>query len=540
MGILFILAVLIIPYLWGCLVTGFGKGKDSDNLTVYLSGLSAFFILMLGLILVALKADLDFNKFTLMASILFFGPAVMSLPFLVTRLKSGTFKKPSMEKKTIGFIIAATVLGLISIVFTNQSYVNDATIETVRTTLESGKIYVFSSLDGKLMINGLPIYNKVFIIPLFYAFLSKVTFTDITLITGLIVPALTYVINLLIMWKIGKLVVSKENHLLFMFAHLVLLIGGTFLPGTAIPVSLGFPLLRQGYTGYAWAYGVIVPFAVLLLLQKKYFRGFVALVSLAGLLKIDSIFFAIKDFSNSYYKMGASGKLWIMYLVAVFYGIYASVEMKKKFNWQLLLTGCGFISWAICDLYATLAAKESKQVRHSFLAWMALAALACVSFMPYSDARISLALDGSNKDLREVIDTLENWQESVPCEENGKLVVAGCSEVMNYLRIATTKVTPAYGRDMIEPLLSGYNYERPEEGQEYLIEAVTGIESDYKVYSEADILDCMIENWQLEHTDVLVFSAETVITENIWNKLMSYGFDPDTIKVRGKYQYIHR
>lgn len=540
MGILFLLVILIIPYMWGCLVTGATKNKDADHLSVYVQGILSLFLVFLGIILVGLKTDMTFSLFTIASSIVLFAVAVLGLPFLLTRIKDGTFKKPCFDKSILPFVIAATALGLFSILFTHQSYVNDATIETVKTTLETGKIYVYSSLEGKVMLEGLPIYNKLFVIPLLYAVLSKITFTDITIITGLIVPVITYVLNILIMWRISGYTVSSEHRNLFMYSHLVLLIGGTFIPGIAIPASVGFPLLRQGYTGYAWAYAVLAPFVVLMLLEKRYLRAGLLFLPIFGLLKLDSIYFAFKDFSNSYYNMGASGKLWIMYLCAIFYWIYVLVTEKKKFPWQLILSGCAMISFAICDLYKTFEAKESKQVRYSFLGWMVLASIACVSFVPFKGVKFGMSLNGNNKSMREVISVLENWDESDPYEEDGKLVVCGTREVMNALRISTTKVLPAYGRDLIEPLLTGYNYEYPESGQEYVLVAMDGLESDYKEYTEEDILEALIENWQFEHTDIIVLKSETVLTEKIWNKFESYGFDRSRVKIKGDYQYIHR
>lgn len=540
MGILFLIAILLIPYMWGCLISGVFKDKEADNLSVYVQGILSIFLVFLAVVLVGLKTDMSFKTFTLVSTIVLLLPGFLGVPFLLSRAKAGQIKKLELDKKVLPVAIAAAVLGLFSIVFTNQSYVNDATIETVKTTIETGKIYVYSSLEGKMMLEGLPIYNKIFVIPMLYAVLSKITFTDITIITGLIIPVITYVLNLLIMWRISKFLVAENKRAIFMFAHMILLISGTFLPGIAIPASLGFPLLRQGYTGYAWAYGVLVPFVALMLLQKKYLRAGIFFIAILGLLKLDSIYFAFKDFSNSYYNMGASGKLWIMYLCALFYWIYVCITQKKRFHWEILLSGCAMIASAVCDLYDTYSQKESKQVCYSFLAWMTLASLGCVSFIPFKDISIGLSLDGSNKNTREVIDVLENWTESSPYEEDGKLVVAGCSEVMKQLRISTNKVLPAYGRDFIEPLLTGYNYEYPESGQEYLLLAMEGIESDYKEYSEKEILEALIENWQFEHTDIFVFSSETVLTDKIWKKFESYGFSRTNVKVKGKYQYIHR
>lgn len=540
MGILFLVAILIIPYMWGCLVTGLSRDRKADNISVYVQGMLVLFIVFLGLILAGLKTDMGFGIFTVLATLVLIGVSVLGVPFLLPRIKRGAFTLPKVDKKVLPVVIAATVVGVFSILLTRQSFANDATIETVKTTLDTGKIYIFSSLDGKQMVEGLPIFNKVFVVPMLYAVLSKITFTDITIITGLIVPVITFVLNIVIMWKISAYAVTENNRNLFMYFHLILLVSGTFLPGIAIPASAGFPLLRQGYTGYAWAYGVLAPFVALMLLEKKYLRGGILFLSIFGMLKLDSIYFAFKDFSNSYHNMGASGKLWIMYLCAVFYWLYVKFTEKKKFPWELLLTGCAIIAAAICDLYETFKLKQTKQIRQAFLAWMVLASLACVSFIPFNGVKFGLSLGATDKYTVEMADLLENWTESQPLSDDGMLVVAGCEEVMSVLRAATTKVTPAYGRDFIEPLLTGYNYEKPHKGQKKLVKAMEGIASDYKEYTEAQILKFLDSNAALKTVDVMVFDKDTVVTDVIWKVFESYGFNRSNIKVKGKYQYIHR
>lgn len=540
MGILFILIMLLVPYMWGSLISKLLKDKDASNTVVYVRGIVAIFVVSIPIILATLKLDLPFSAFALIEAAALVMVALLGIFASFERVKAGAIKFKLPAKECLPVVIAASLLGVFSILVLDRSYVNDVTTEIVRTTLDSGKIYVYSSLTGAYMLKGLPIFNKVNVIPLLYAVLSKFSFTDINWITGLILPVFTYVINLLLVWEISSYVVKPASRRLFMFIHMVLLVAGTYLPAIAIPVSSGFTLLRQGFTGYTWAYAVIAPFIVLELLRNKKLSVLMAAASLLGVLKLDSVYFAFKDFVNSYHSIASGGKLWIMYLVCVMFFIYVSIEDKKKFPWKLLFSGCVLISAAITNLYESFSEKYKKSTCYAFLGWMLLAALASVAFYPFKGAKISFAPDSSRKEIREVVKTLENWNESTPISEGEPLVVCGDSELMSDLRRLTVKVRPSYGRDLYEPLLTGYSYEYPEEGEDYLLTAMQGIESDYKLYEEAEILEMLIENISLYYTDVIVFKSDVVITDKIWEKLSSYGFDPSNIKVKGDYQYIHR
>ncbi len=539
MGILFVLIILIVPYMWGCFITGVSKDKDACGLSVYVQGILSIFILSLGVILFALKSDMKFASFTIIETVILLMGTVLGIPFCGARVKSGKAHFVLPCRKDMPILIPAVLIGAFSIILTARSFVNDATVEIVRTTLSTGDIYVYSSLTGQTLEKGLPIFNKVLVTPMLYGVLSKISFTDISLITGLLVPVLTYVLNLSIMWKISSYAVKEENRKLFMYSHMLLLIAGTAIPKMAIPVSQGFTLLRQGFTGYTWAFCVAVPFAAWMLLEKKYVRAIYALLSLAGLLKLDSIFFAAKDFSNSYHSMGASCKLWIIYLAAVLYGIYAACLYKKKFSWELLLCGTAFISASVMDFYERLDGSSRKE-RYTFLAWMVLAYLACVSFKPFGDVSFNLSPDGLTKSQKEAVEVLENWDISSPAGEDGRLVIGGNSEVLDAVRKSTGDIKTAYGRNFWEPMLTGYEYEDYSFGQLYLMFAVDGINSEFKLYDENETLVYLDGSDALYDTDVVVLDKDVNLTNMTLMGFDYFGFDTEDIISVGDYKYLHK
>ena len=65
MGILFILVMLLIPYMWGCLLSSILKDdKEASNTVVYVRGIVLIFVLTLPVVLATLKLNLSFSVFS--------------------------------------------------------------------------------------------------------------------------------------------------------------------------------------------------------------------------------------------------------------------------------------------------------------------------------------------------------------------------------------------------------------------------------------------------------------------------------------------
>lgn len=540
MAVVLFAAMLIIPYLCGKTVTFITGDKEAEPVSVYLQGLITIFLWFFVILLIALKLDWNLNRLAVISMLPVLAPTFFGLLFALKGKDYKLFVNIGIKDKLF-LIIPSAVLGIFSIFFLDCSFANDATPEIVRTTLENGSLYVYSALDGNLMENGLPIFNKISIIPMFYAVLSRIFSVDISVIIGLIMPIFTYFINVVLAYKIIKTVVKGKHVYIFFYAYLLLLVSGTFLPGIAIPVTSGFVLLRQGFTGYTWAYCVVSLFALYLFRRKQAVRGVICLVALIGLVKLDSIYYAFLSFKESYTSIGLSGKLWIFFLCCILYNIYIAVIDKDKFRFEFLLSGSLFIAYTIISVYEKYIEDKPKQRRICFLAWMAIAALASVSFFPFKGAHFTASFDGVPKEVKNSLDFLSSWHESeIP--EGRKLTFLAPKEYMYVARRYTSLVSPVYKRNVIEPLLTGYDYENEAEGAKDLVVAIDGIMSDYADYSEDDVYCAIVSNTLLDNIDVIVLPAEANITGTLRITLRNKGFkmSSEEIKVKDGYMYLYR
>ena len=498
---LLIALIITVPYILGTGLTMILGDRSTRGPVRWTMGALAAFVCFFVCLLISIKAKSDLGFLSRLFIIVVSSFTIGAFPIMIYGFVKKEIRIQNIDERIIVWLIPAFLLGLFSIIVISPSYINDITKETVKTTLYSGTIYENSSLLGIKMEAGLPIFNKIEIVPMLYACLSNIFGVEPEMIMNLLMPVCTYVANLAIMWEISRFLVSGKNRNIFMIFHLLLLIAGTYLPKNAIPVTSGFPLLMQGYTGYAWGIGVLIPAIVLLLLQKRYiFAGFM-IISFPGLFKLDRIFFAAKEFLSGYHGINLAGKLFILYIASL---IWFILRRKKHYIpiWAFF-SGAALISAALTDAYEYVGEKKS------FIVSAGLVILACCSFYPFKGAEFVLnKTDYNYGSIRGSRKTATIWAPE---------------DIIEKARRSDAGIFPIYGRDAFNPMLAGSNYEQLSEDAKDLLYAMDIIETYMDSYVETLICPELETNKELEKVDAVVLPKDTA-SERINMVLVKRGF----------------
>lgn len=481
---LLIILALAVPYLVGAATILVLGERNHGGIVKWAVGALSLFACFFVCILVTLWFDYSLYQLSRLFGIVCAALTAGAVPVLIYAMVKNRFEYRKIDKEIVLWLIPAIIVGAVSILLINPVYVNDITVETVRTTLATGKIYEYSSLLGTKMEAGLPIFNKIEIVPLLYAVLCRDYGIDVITMTTYLAPLATFTANMFIMWEISEHVCEQQDRNLFMFFHLVILVVGTYLPKTAIPVTLGQPLLMQGYSGYAWAYGVVIPLTILMLMDKRFILAAIVASPIVGLMRYDRLFFAFKNFFTSYHMANAAGKLLGIYFVAV---LWWAVKKKKNgvLPYEVLLSGSTLISATLVNAYKYVGRKKS------FVVFSTLLLLACCNFIPYKNADLIF----NDKEIN-----LEAMTEGV-----SDVTIWAPAAVMEEARRGEQPIKTVYGRDLYEDMLDGVNYEPYSEDARDLLNAMQYVELYMGPDVEELVLDAVKDNEAFKTVDVVVF-----------------------------------
>ena len=451
MAIVGILLIMLAPLLFGVGISCRFRERNVGCLKGYLVGFLSLFAMLFIETLAMLKLDLSMQMFEWIAVGTMAGMATVGAILLI--VKRPGFARPKLNAHMLYFLVPAAMLFMYSYFYLAPSYVNDDTWEIVSTSLAKGSIYEYSAMTGKLIEQGLPIFNKIYVMPLLYITLADFFDVPMAVSAGLLIPAIVFVLNLAIVYAIGKkLEVADRSY--FMIVYMLVLMAGTYLPSFGVPVTVGYPLLREGYCGYAVAYGVVIPAAVLLLLNKKYVWAIVAMAVNAPLVRIDRIFFALMSPIKNVRAINTAGKIAAVYVVAVVAALVLATVKKQRVKWQVLWLPGVFVAY-MSETLKNFAKEKHGHVWYSV--GIAVVILATVNFQPYNDAVTRSEQKQAEESVKATLEDIKP----------GKIVWAP-EEFMEIARRIDGNSVVLVGRDDNNSYMAGLDYEAGEEmAQEY-------------------------------------------------------------------------
>lgn len=522
-GVIFIIMSAILT---GTLITFILRERDADLIAVTATGFLSLFAFLLLAVLVSLKANLSLHQL----SVLYIGivsfASVISVPVI---LKKGTdiCKLPDVsgwvkQSKTTGIIavIAIAFVGVISFAVLSQSVINDDTLEIAYTSAATNTIYEYASLTGEHMINGLPIFNKAYVIPLFYGIMYHTFNISPVLLTLFVLPIVVYAININLVIKVATRI-NAERVERFLLIYLVLLVTGTYLPKTGIPATTGYALLRYGYSGYAIVFGIVIPLIVLSVLRKNPFSVAIYVMLAVPLVRLDRVFYGLTDFANSYRQINIAGKQTGIFIITVLIAWGMCLKKSDMINWWTIISPVLFVTYVVDSVLELIKTKKERII---IIVGFLLTSLAAVDFRPYSGA-ISLADFVTTR--QEVIRCIE----SLDTDSSPKIYAS--DDFMKYARMSDYNIPVLYGRDNDNPYMQGLDYEQKSELiPDYRIEYLNIVnEFDYLVThnSKEVILDGVVA----DGATIIIF-PETFNEEYISNLLNEKGYFYKGLKGRYK------
>ena len=498
---LLLVLFVIVPYVLGTALTIIFGERNARGPLRWVVGILSTFACFFMCLLIELRMDGSLDDLCRIFSIVLVSFTAGSVPVVIFGFVKKRVRIQNIDEGIAVWFVPAFVIGLISMFLFEKSYVNDITIETVQTTLYTGKIYEYSSLLGIKMEAGLPIFNKIEIVPMFYACLCRLFNVDIFTITKIIAPCATYVANLAIMWELSAYLVREKHRNIFMIFHLLVLLSGTYLPTVAIPTTVGYPLLVQGFTGYAWGYAVLVPAMVLVLFQKRYVLAGLFVVPFLGLIKMDRIFFTFRDFFTTYHSVNTAGKLFALYLVAVVFWVLR--RRKKKMPVWAFLSGSALICATLIEAYELVGAKKR------FVVYAGIIILACCSFAPYKGQK--------------TVFNEEKYDFNQIKGNTGEATIWAPDNVMDKVRRENPALFPIYGRDEYNSMLLGTNYEPYSEDVKFLEYAMSILQVYSDEYVESLLCPGLETNGALNEVDIVMIPLSSV-SEKINMTFVKRGF----------------
>lgn len=446
MPVLSIVCLVLAPSLLGALIMWIFRERNTEYVKVFSTGFLSLFVLLFCVMLVSLKLDFSFDR---AEKVFFLLVALLS----VIGIPAWFFVKPvflKITKNEIVFFSLSIILFLVSYLFYSPSYTNDETLEFVTTALCKRKLFAYSVFTGKPIENGFPIFYKICVMPIFTTFLCDFFEIPVRILSGVILPFITFFTNIFLVRSIGNKL-SLKNKEVFMITYELSLLSATYLPIRGMTVTNGYALLREGYSGYAVAYGISVALALLLFLDKKYIKGLCSLASLVALIRIDKFYFAILTPLKSFREMNEAGKMMAIFLCSIIAAYVYSIIKKIKIRWIALIVPSVFISYVV---EKTNSFMNERKKRIAFLISVSIILLFACYFEPFkaADTHFERA-----KEEKEVSESLK----AIPEDS----MIYGSEEFMAIAKTLNGNLETLYGRDDFSSYLDGLDYE---ESSKYL------------------------------------------------------------------------
>lgn len=143
----------------------------------------------------------------------------------------------------------------------------DITVETVQTMLASDGIYTVNPMTGQAFTTGMPLRLKILMLPTLYAAFCSFTGIPARIVCYGMIPAVVLFLSYLVYGRWAAYLFPKEGKKQALFLLFVALV---YQFGCYSGAMDGFTLFFCGYRGEAIRVGILLPYALLCSLQKKW------------------------------------------------------------------------------------------------------------------------------------------------------------------------------------------------------------------------------------------------------------------------------
>ena len=181
MEIFGVLLIFIMPFLSGYVLSKITKQKGTNQIETYLIGFFFLFLIQGLVFITCIFSGQTLDRALLILKIIYgilIAAAFILLSIHVVPACKNRTKKQRIRKEEwilFGFMMLSFVLVLLRICCGETYIRQDAMLETVRTTLQTGTMFKVHPLTGQVLEMGYITSKKIVTLPLYYAFLSSIT-----------------------------------------------------------------------------------------------------------------------------------------------------------------------------------------------------------------------------------------------------------------------------------------------------------------------------------------------------------------------------
>lgn len=231
------------------------------------------------------------SSFGLFATLSSFALALMLIAIVVVGVMSanGEKKKNMVVIKNDGHKIAAAQFPLYAVAagavilfqiiwnyYLQEPYrETDIMAETVQSMLSDGSIHQMNPMTGSAYTAGMPLRLKLLVLPALYAAIVKWTGLPVQTVLYEIIPMFVLIFSYLIYSRLAVYLFPGQGRKQCIFMFLTALI---YQFGDYAPVTESFRVLHTGYSGESIRAAVILPFALLACLKRKWWQACLCII----------------------------------------------------------------------------------------------------------------------------------------------------------------------------------------------------------------------------------------------------------------------
>lgn len=291
MGIIGVIFIFLLPLVAGSALNTILRQKETSQIETYLIGFFLLFFLQGVVFFPSVLQNATFTAAYDRCKLLFGGVALVGVICLVwnliNRVKNKTEKETDFwhkrGKEDKIYLVAMLVVYLLVLaqVGLSLSYTrSDVVLETVNVTLSTDTMFQYHPINKQFMNLGMITSKKLVTVPLFYAFLAKITGMDTRILIHGVMSVLTLASSYAAMIGLASVFFGKNKKNLYLFS---LLYGIMLLSGGYYAMSGGYRLLFNGYSGDTMCMFVMIPYLLYLILKWKEQKNTVAVLIKTGI-----------------------------------------------------------------------------------------------------------------------------------------------------------------------------------------------------------------------------------------------------------------
>lgn len=268
MEIFGVLIIYIMPYLAGYVGKRITGQKEMSQIETYLTGFFLLFLAQGFVFSAGVFLGWSFDTTCTVMQYVQLGIQVIFLILAGINLLPSKRKQVKIEKLRkeerilLCCMLIVFILVVLKIFASKEGMRSDALLETVRTTLSTGTMFQYHPLTGQKLELGLITSKKIVTLPLYYAYLTKLTGMDPAVLLYDVLGVQTLVTVYFVSALLISRVCSQVKRKVFLFE---LFLGLLLLSGDYYKETLSYHLIYNGYLGMTISLGVILPYLLYLI-----------------------------------------------------------------------------------------------------------------------------------------------------------------------------------------------------------------------------------------------------------------------------------